>query len=351
MTSELSVKKFSEIQITDPFFDSLREDYPGFDAWFNSKGSELAYVFYGISGALEGFLYLKQEVGPVSDVLPPFPAAKRIKIGTFKVLPHGTRLGERFLKKALDHAIALDVKGLYVTVFPKHTRLVEIFKKYGFKKVAEKKGNTTTEDVLARPLWSTTGDLLHDYPRMHRLGARKFILSIYPEWHTRLLPDSKLRNEPPDIVEDVSHTNSIHKVYLTSMKGTSDLQRGDLLAIYRTGDGAGPAHYRSVVSSACAVEEVRDISSFATVDELLAYCAPYSVFTDAELREFWRSRKYRTFIRFTYNAALKKRLTRGELIDQGIIDGSAYAGFMELTNEQFEKILELGGVDARLVVD
>jgi len=40
--------------------------------------------------------------------------------------------------------------------------------------------------------------------------------------------------ESPDIVKDVSHTNSIHKIYLTKMQGTEQLKRGDLLVIYRT---------------------------------------------------------------------------------------------------------------------
>lgn len=351
MSEVLSRRLFSQIPLADPFFDSLREDYPGFDVWFTRKANEQAYVFIGNSGAVEGFLYLKEENGPVDDVSPPFPAAKRIKIGTFKVLPHGTRLGERFVKKALDYALAADVRGVYVTVYPKHTRLIDIFKKYGFTKKAEKNGPGGTEEVYARPLRPNTGDLLHDYPIMHRKGVRKYVLGIYPVWHTRLLPDSKLHNEPPDVVEDVSHTNSIHKVYLTSMEGTARLQPGDLLAIYRTSDGAGPAHYRSVITSAGVVEEVRNLSSFASVTDLLAYCAPYSVFTDAELRDFWKNGKYRIFIRFTYNVALKKRLTRGELIDQKVIDGDAYAGFMELTDQQFDTILKLGGVDARLVVD
>ncbi|MFO0610574.1 MAG: hypothetical protein U0324_45855 [Polyangiales bacterium] len=351
MSGEVTRRPFSQIPLADPFFDSLREDYPGFDRWFLSKATEPAYVFIGENGGVEGFLYIKEEDGAVTDVEPPFPAAKRIKIGTFKVLPHGTRLGERFMKKALDHAIAADVRGIYVTVFPKQVRLIDIFKKYGFTKVAEKKGPGGVEDVYARPLWSKSGNFLRDYPVMHRLGVRKYILSIYPAWHTRLLPDSKLNNEPPDIIEDVSHTNSIHKVYLTSMSGTDQLRPGDLLALYRTTDGAAPAHYRSVITSAGVVEEVRDLFSFATIDELLAYCAPYSVFTEAELREFWRTRKYRTFIRFTYNVALRKRVTRGELIDRNLIDPKAYAGFMELTDQQFETILQLGGVDARLVVD
>lgn len=151
-------------------------------------------------------------------------------------------------------------------------------------------------------------------------------------------------------MKDVSHTNSIHKVYLAGMKGIEQLRRGDLLLIYRTGDGKGPAHYRAVATSICTVEEVRDIGSFANVDELLEYCAPYSVFTEQELRGFWTNRKYPTLIRFTYNAALKKRLTRADLIDHNVIDANAYAGFATLTDAGFKVVVERGGIHASLVV-
>jgi len=347
--SELSYGPISGVKVSDPFFDTLRADYPGFDQWIARKTGEPAYAFRRDDGGLDGFLYLKREDGTVADVQPELHSAKRLKVGTLKVNPHGTRLGERLLKKVFDHATEQDVDEIYVTVFPKHAKLVELFARYGFAKVAQKAGPAGVEDVMARSLRRLAGDVVLDYPLIN-LAGRKFLLAIYPDWHTRLLPDSKLHNESPDIVTDVSHTNSIHKVYLTAMRGTEELRRGDLLTIYRTGDKAAPARFRSVATSICTVEEVRDIATFASVDALLEYCAPYSVFTDDELRRFWSNRKYPNLIRFTYNAALKKRLTRGDLIDHGVIDESAYAGFAPLTDEGFSVIVERGGINAGLVV-
>ncbi|ACY13550.1 acetyltransferase [Haliangium ochraceum] len=347
--SDLSYAAIGSVPVSDRFFDTLRDDYPGFDDWLQRKAGEPAYLARRDDGGLDGFLYLKREDGPVIDVQPALPAAKRLKVGTFKVNPHGTRLGERFLKKVFDHAIAQDVDEIYVTVFSKHAKLIEIFERYGFTKVAEKSGPGGTENVLARSLRRLSGDVVRDYPLIN-VENRKFMLGIYPNWHTRLLPDSKLHNESPDVVKDVSHTNSIHKVYLTAMRGTESLRRGDVLVIYRTGDNAAPARFRSVATSICTVEEVRDISTFPTVTALLEYCAPYSVFEDAELKKFWDTRKYPNLIRFAYNAALKKRLTRGELIEHNAIDESAYAGFMRLTEAGFKVILERGGIDAGLII-
>ncbi len=348
--SELSYAPIASVPVSDGFFDTLRADYPGFDDWLRRKAAESAYVARREDGGLDGFLYLKLEDGAVTDAQPALLPAKRLKVGTFKVNPHGTRFGERLMKKVFDHAIEQDVDEIYVTVFPRHAKLIELFARYGFTKVAEKPGTTGTEDVMVRSLRRRSGDVTRDYPLIDMSG-RKYLLSLYPKWHTRLLPDSKLVNESPDIVKDVSHTNSIHKIYLTKMQGTEQLRRGDLLLIYRTSDGQGPAHYRSVVTSICTVEEVRNIASFASEKALIDYCEPHSVFTEQELRDFWKTRQYPTLIKFTYNAALKKRLTRADLIEHGVIDANAYAGFAALTDEGFKVVVERGGIHASLVVD
>lgn len=103
MEEIISLKRFNHIDITDPFFDSLSMDYDGFKDWFNRKakcGAE-AYVQYR-DGALQAFLYLKDESNePLTDVIPNRPACKRLKVGTFKIDAHNTKLGERFIKKIL----------------------------------------------------------------------------------------------------------------------------------------------------------------------------------------------------------------------------------------------------------
>ncbi len=40
-----------------------------------------------------------------SDIIPPFAPAKRLKIGTLKVIADGLRMGERFLKVAFDKRV------------------------------------------------------------------------------------------------------------------------------------------------------------------------------------------------------------------------------------------------------
>nr|WP_300309239.1 GNAT family N-acetyltransferase [Halomonas sp.] len=349
----LVARYFRDIDLNDAFFDSLKGDYSEFSLWFDKKAraGDSAYVFYNDSGGIDGFLYLKIEDEGLDDVTPPLPSARRLKIGTLKINPHGTRLGERFVKKAFDHAIENELTEIYVTVFSKHSALVSLFQRYGFVVAGEKSTHNGIELVLLKKISAEYSDPLMNYPLVDVRPNRNFLLSLYPKWHTRLLPDSILNNEHASIVQDVSHTNSIHKVYLTKMRGTECLRRGDTLLIYRTSDNAGPARYRSVVTSVCMVEEVRSIREFSEFDEFYRYCEPYSVFSSEELRGFYARKNYPVIIRFSYNLALKRRITRGELIDQFGLNEHEYWGFMRLHSETMKRICIEGGINESLIVD
>jgi hypothetical protein len=347
---DLTYVEFQQVDLGDEFFTSLKLDYKEFAQWFTKKANNRAYIHKTPNGNLDGFLYLKREEEAVDDVVPSLPPKNRLKVGTFKIDAHGTKLGERFVKKIFDHAVHEGSEEIYVTVFEKHTGLIALLARYGFKQVATKTTSNGTELVLLRKMtWERTG-LDENYPLV-RADGRHFLMALRPEWHTRLLPDSILMNEDTDIIKDVSHTNSVHKVYLTAMKDVDKLQLGDVLVIYRTSDQQGAAYYRSVATSVCVVEEFRNIDSFASEAEFLAYCAPFSVFTDQELRDLYKSRKYPFVIRFTYNIALKRRPNRKVLIEEMGLSRDGYWGFFPLTKAQFKAIMKKGEVNESLIVD
>lgn len=349
---DLTKKPFREIDLADPFFDSLKADYTEFSQWYARKSDDNAeaYAFTDEAGALDGFLYMKVETGPVADVEPPLPAARRLKVGTMKINAHGTKLGERFIKKIFDTAVQESAVEMYVTIFEKHQGLNALFERYGFRTIGRKTSANGVELVKARALQAPYTDVVASYPLVQLHDVQCYLLALQPQWHTRLLPDSILRTEDADIVQDLSHTNSIHKVYLAAMPGMDNLRRGDVLLIYRTSDGQGPARFRSVATSICCVEEYRSLSSFGSKDEFLAYCRPHSVFDERELNEFWARRRYPHIIRFTYNIALRRRPTRGQLIDEvGIPEGTRW-GFLHITTAQMLHVARLGGIDESLVI-
>jgi len=190
----------------------------------------------------------------------------------------------------------------------------------------------------------------HNYPLV-KLNNRNFLLSIYPTWHTRLFPESKLHNEDGTLIKDVAHTNSIEKVYLTKMGGTETLREGDNILIYRTSDGQGPARYRSVATSVCVVIDVKNIHSFDNYDDFKKHCGPYTVFDEDELRLLYNKKNYPQIIRFTYNFPLEKRVIRDDIMTITGYTDANYWGFLELSDSHFKRIVTMGGVNEGYIID
>lgn len=350
MSEKFLYKPFSQININDCFFDSLKSDYTEFEVWFNRKSTSGDYAFIQlVDEHLEGFLYLKIEDGPITDVEPILDVDRAIKIGTFKINPHGTRLGERFIKKSLDYAINHSINTLYVTIFSRHEYLLNMFKKFGFYIYGKKISPNGIENVLVRNLCNIQHNLLLDYPLINA-NSKAFLLAIKPEYHTRLFPDSKLFNETFDIIQDVSHTNSITKIYIAKMNGMSVIRPNNNLVIYRTTDQPGRARFRSVATSICTVEDIHNISSFPNFESLKNYCKNYSIFSDSELMEFRNSGIQYHVVKITYNVSLSKRIIRGRLIDEVGIDPKLYWGLIPLTNTQFNEILQLGEINEHYII-
>ena len=354
---DLQVQRFSDIDLNDSFFDSLRDSYPEFNEWYNKKAAAgaTAYCYY-VDNELKDFLYLKIEEEELSDLTPALPAKKRLKVGTFKVDNedrHTTR-GERFMKKIMDKAIAEDVDEIYVTMFPTEELqgLIRMFEKFGFSHIADKPhegGNA--EYVLIKDMTTHVDDFKLDYPFVKKASSNKYVLSIVPEFHTHLFPDSILKNEKKyDLIQDVSETNSIYKIYLCWMQGTRNLKAGDKLIIYRTSDEEGKAYYRSVCTSVCTVCEVKTYRDFENEEEFIKYTNRYSVFKEHELRRWYKNKNYFIVIKMVYNIAFTKKVINMVMKEQVGLNPK-YWGFFKLTDAQFDKLLELGEIDERYIID
>ena len=354
---DLQVQQFSDIDLNDSFFDSLRASYPEFNEWYNKKAAAgaTAYCYY-VDNELKDFLYLKIEEEELSDLTPALPAKKRLKVGTFKVdndNRHTTR-GERFMKKIMDMAIAEDVDEIYVTMFPTEELqgLIRMFEKFGFSHIADKPhegGNA--EYVLIKDMTTHVDDFKLDYPFVKKASSNKYVLSIVPEFHTHLFPDSILKNEKKyDLIQDVSETNSIYKIYLCWMQGTRNLKAGDKLIIYRTSDEEGKAYYRSVCTSVCTVCEVKTYRDFENEEEFIKYTNRYSVFKEHELRRWYKYKNNFIVIKMVYNIAFTKKVINMVMKEQVGLNPK-YWGFFKLTDAQFDKLLELGEIDERYIID
>ncbi|WP_300935871.1 hypothetical protein [uncultured Helicobacter sp.] len=110
--ANIQYESFSKVNLQDTFFDSLRQDYQGFDNWYNKKASqgEKAYILYE-KNELVCFLYLKEE-NPVDNtgITPPLDLAKTwIKVGTLKL----SYTGQSLVSVSLRECLIL----LYLTIY------------------------------------------------------------------------------------------------------------------------------------------------------------------------------------------------------------------------------------------
>lgn len=341
--NNITHKTFAEIDLQDPFFQSLRDDYPGFDEWYKRKSNQDAFVQY-VNQKIVGFLYLKVEKECVDDVVPPIYADKILKVGTFKIDAHGTKMGEQFIKIIMDYAMNEMVDVCYVTIYEKHKPLIDLVQQFGFELYGTKGQGEYTENVYLKQMNIITGDIKKDFPLVDYRTAKKYLLSIYPKYHSVMFPDSILTTENKNIITDVSYTNSIEKVYVCSMGQVEELKYGDIVIIYRTAEYGRSAEYSAVATSICVVEDIKKQSEFVSFEEFYKYVSKYSVFDKNDL-SYWFERGGCTAIKMTYNAAMKKRIVRHDLIDEIGLERNQYWGFFELTDEQFQKIVRRGEIN------
>jgi predicted nucleic acid-binding protein len=353
----LSVKKeyFGAINIADPFFDSFKQDYKGFEAWFAKKSDEIAYTCRAEDNSILAFLYVKQEKPgeDYSAIEPRFEAKNRLKVGTFKVVANGYKLGERFVKIIFDNAINCRADEIYVTIFDEQEekkRLVQLLQEWGFRKHGLKYSASGKEGVYVRDLTPVVNKQQPSltYPFVSS-QSKKFIVPIYPEYHTELLPDSILRTESPmSFIENRPNRNAISKVYI-SRSIERRLSPGDIVVFYRTKSN-NPAYYTSVTTTIGIVQNV--ITNIPNLEQFIALCRKRSVFSNEELAEYWnRKPSSRPFIvNFLYVYTLPKKLTLKELQEHKIIE-EAPRGFERLSDDAFKTLMEKSNATQRFIVN
>jgi ribosomal protein S18 acetylase RimI-like enzyme len=202
------------LELTDPFFDSLRADYPGFDEWFRDKarsGRE-ALVVDGPEGEIAGVCILK---GHDDEI----PASGHLqKVSTFKVDSafKGNRYGELLLKALFAHARPAD--GVWLTVFPKQEELMDLLESFGFTHHSDTPTGERrylkrfAPDAGARPLEPLAHHVAYGPPALRLTPGQTFITPIQERFHQRLFPDAP--QAQLGLVPPPAHGNALRKAYL-----------------------------------------------------------------------------------------------------------------------------------------
>ena len=105
--------------VQQPFFDSLREDYPGFNKWYREKASDgrKAWNVYDNNKLYAICIYKEESPEQITDdgfVLD----GKSLKLCTFKVDEkfRGRKLGERLLYSAFQYALDKCISYVYLHI-------------------------------------------------------------------------------------------------------------------------------------------------------------------------------------------------------------------------------------------
>lgn len=123
----------AEISVEASFFNSLKEDYPSFVSWWENKvvkeNRDMFTLFDETN--LVGLTVLKIEK---ENNLTQNSNDTVLKICTFKVTSseNKTSRGELLLTKILQYAKEKEIKTIYLTVLPKHVKLINFLKTHGF---------------------------------------------------------------------------------------------------------------------------------------------------------------------------------------------------------------------------
>jgi predicted nucleic acid-binding protein len=300
------------LNIDDPFFDSLKQEYPDFKTWFEkiSTAGRKCYVHFE-GERISALLILKDENERV-DSNPPLPTKRRLKLCTFKGESSGNRIGELFIKLSIKYCIRNSIDEMYLTHYTKEEDyLVKLLLDYGFRKVATKMND---EDIYLKRLvpnidvksFSPTEIGHRFYPTFYDgVTVRKFIVPIIPKYHDRLFADcpkprQTTLNEHRG--EFIVEGNTISKAYLCQAN-VRKISKGDILLFYRSRDW-------------------KELTAIGTLDEAYRSKDPEKIYTKVKNRTVYTIEEIREMVKkpnptlvllFRWNFYLPNPLTFNKL--------------------------------------
>lgn len=320
--------------VQQPFFDSLREDYPGFDDWYLRKANKLRKAWnINDRGILQAICIYKDELSPTITDDGYKLEGVALKLCTFKVGEgvRGRKLGERLLFSAFKYASSLNIPYVYLHIYgQEHEKLVSLCENYGFECVGRYKNRDNAYVKQMSKPESVSVDIgpldyaIKYYP--HYLDdetVNKFIVPIRPQYHDDLFPDLNHYLStglfPDDPSQYNPQSNTIKKAYMCHSNITK-INPGDLLFFYRT-------HDRKSVECVGLVEHAEHESD---IDRVLSLVSKRTVYSKNEIEEWLHKKTLIILFRFIGNFPA---VNRKNLIEAGV-KGSIQS-IRKISHEQY----------------
>lgn len=337
-----------ELDLDDPIFDSIREDYPPFDDWFKRNEDGDAWVNYLPDGSLGAILFLKPNEAEELGTDPVLPKRDRLKIRTFKVAePHrGSKLGELLISIAIREAQSHKLDEMYLTRHIKDPDyLVQLISEYGFWEASKKDDG---EAIFIKRLTPGMGDNpdpseVHYwfYPSFYDGSeVNKFLVPIRPEYHRRLFPEyDKRRTTLTDFTGPfISEGNAIKKAYL-SHSNTKQIEPSDILLFYRSRD-------HQEVTSIGVCEEV--YTELTDAEEIMDIVDKRTVYRPIEIEEM--AEKETLVVLFKWHFDLGNPISYAEMKSNDVVNGPLQT-ITKIDESSYYYIRDNGGIDERFIVD
>lgn len=281
----IKLKYAHEFDVSDAFFDSLRDGYADFNSWWRDTCCAKNRQLWGVEqyGRPLAICVFKVEESEVITIENPPLVGKHLKICTFKVGGEirGRRIGERLLHTAFQYATHHRIPWIYLHAdVQKHQQLLSLCLDYGF----ERHGTYGGDVVLIKPMipQSDTDELdalayaVKYHPNfIEDSRVRKFMIPVRPQYHERLFPDisSEVTSSTPFFEElrtlPGCAGNTIKKAYICH-SSTNQIREGDLVLFYRSKD-------RCSIEVVGVVELARKVETLDDLTNLVSKRTVYSV--------------------------------------------------------------------------
>lgn len=331
----------------DDIFDTLREDYPGFDNWWQTKcirEHRSCWVVY--DDGVAGLIVRKDENGSNTDATK--KKKKILKICTFKVRAErrGTKLGELLLKKVFWYAQKNNYNLVYITTYATQEALIDLLEFYGFERTCVKDdGELVYEKTFSDK--KLIGNGIEDIYTLDRKNYPRFIttpdirffgIPIRENYHDTLFPDLKEVYQE-DLFDQLGlgsgpkrPGNTIRKVYLCRSSSKLGVA-GSLLFFYKGKSKGNPSQ------ALTAIGVLEEVSLAHSTRDLMRLTGGRSVYSERELIMWDAGQRPIKVINFLLVGYVEPAMMIGELQDKGVFSNSPPQSIFEISEEKARLIL------------
>lgn len=328
-------------QLGEPFFASVRESYPGFDAWFRRIAAEgrRAWIYRapGQEEIQAICIYTVQTNEVVTDDAQVLDG-DALKLCTFKVgeAVRGRKIGELFLRAAFLHATNHRCEHIFLHANPEQQdHLTALIEDFGFSQFGTYRGDAVfvKEHPRQPPAirMNAFEYVRRFYPHyMGGIDVEKFLVPIEPRFHRILFPDWQNPGQALPAGHPQQHVGNAIKLAYLSHAPSRQPKAGDVVLFYRS-------HDRRAVTTIGVVEHYEAMQA---ADEIARLVSRRTVYTDDQIAEM--ARRETKVMLFRLIEHLPQPVSFAELRQLRVVTGNIQS-ITHISDESFSGILRAAG--------